>query len=81
MQRLQLGAAVFVPVREPPGGEYTVIRRPRCPGQVATAVGILYDGRIVVGGPPADPADRMEAREDPTLEDVFLSVTTEDGLA
>ncbi|WP_247004211.1 ABC transporter ATP-binding protein [Halosolutus gelatinilyticus] len=45
--------------------------------RVATAVGILYDGRLVESGSPDDLRDRLEAGRDSTLEDVFLEVTTE----
>lgn len=46
--------------------------------EIATDVGILYDGQLVAEGPPAELKDRMETGEDSTLEDVFLDVTTEE---
>lgn len=45
--------------------------------ELATEVGILYDGRMVAEGPPDDLKDRMEAGGESTLEDVFFEVTTE----
>jgi len=45
--------------------------------EIATAVGILYDGQLVTEGQPAELKTRMETGGDSTLEDVFLEVTTE----
>ncbi|WP_226043156.1 ABC transporter ATP-binding protein [Natrinema sp. DC36] len=45
--------------------------------QIATTVGILYDGELVAEGPPTELKDRMETGAESTLEDVFLEVTTE----
>lgn len=47
--------------------------------EIATEVGILYDGQIVAEGPPDDLKSRMEAGGERTLEDVFLEVTTEEA--
>ena len=46
---------------------------------IATEIGILYDGRLVAEGSPAELRDRVEAGGDRTLEDVFLDVTTENA--
>ncbi|MFD1648025.1 hypothetical protein [Haloarchaeobius litoreus] len=43
--------------------------------EIATDVGILYDGQLVAEGPPADLKDRLEPGDDSTLEDVLLDVT------
>jgi len=45
--------------------------------EVATEVGILYDGELVAEGPPKELKDRMETGAESTLEDVFLEVTTD----
>ena len=45
--------------------------------EIATEVGILYDGELVAEGPPRDLKDRMETGVESTLEDVFLEVTTD----
>lgn len=45
--------------------------------QIATTVGILYEGELVAEGPPKDLKDRMETGTEGTLEDVFLEVTTD----
>jgi ABC-2 type transport system ATP-binding protein len=47
--------------------------------EIATQVGILYDGQLVAEGPPTDLKDRMETDTGNTLEDVFLEVTTDDA--
>ncbi|WP_081655565.1 ABC transporter ATP-binding protein [Halopiger goleimassiliensis] len=46
--------------------------------QVATEVGILYDGTLVESGPPDELIERLEHGADSTLEDVFLEVTTDE---
>lgn len=46
--------------------------------EIATKVGILYDGQLVAEGPPDELKDRMETGSESTLEDVFLEVTTDD---
>lgn len=46
--------------------------------EIATEVGILYDGQLVAEGPPGELKDRMETGSENTLEDVFLEVTTDD---
>jgi ABC-2 type transport system ATP-binding protein len=46
--------------------------------QVATDVGILYEGRLVQSGTPDDLLERLEVGADSTLEDVFLEVTTDE---
>jgi ABC-2 type transport system ATP-binding protein len=46
--------------------------------ELATDVGILYDGRLVTEGPPNDLKDRVETNDRNTLEDVFLEVTTDE---
>ncbi|WP_256390974.1 ABC transporter ATP-binding protein [Natronoarchaeum rubrum] len=46
---------------------------------IATEIGILYDGRLVAEGSPTELKDRMETGDDGTLEDVFLDVTTENA--
>jgi ABC-2 type transport system ATP-binding protein len=46
--------------------------------EVATEIGILYNGALVAEGPPEALKERMEAGEESTLEDVFLDVTTDD---
>lgn len=45
--------------------------------ELADTVGVLYDGQIVAEGAPAELTAAAEAGDDSTLEDVFLSVTTE----
>lgn len=46
--------------------------------ELATEVGILYDGELVAEGPPDVLKERMETGGESTLEDVFLKVTTDD---
>ncbi|QLH81175.1 ABC transporter ATP-binding protein [Halosimplex pelagicum] len=46
--------------------------------EIATTVGILYDGDLVADGEPGELANHREIDEGRTLEDVFLEVTTED---
>ncbi len=46
--------------------------------ELATEVGILYDGSLVAEGPPDALKERMEAGTERTLEDVFLAVTTDE---
>jgi len=46
--------------------------------EIATDVGILYDGDIVADGPPDELTGDREIDGEHTLEDVFLEVTTED---
>jgi ABC-2 type transport system ATP-binding protein len=46
--------------------------------ELATDVGILYDGRLVTEGSPNDLKDRVETNDRNTLEDVFLEVTTDE---
>jgi ABC-2 type transport system ATP-binding protein len=48
---------------------------------VADTVGVLYEGRLVAEGPPADLTDRAAAGAvgSGTLEDAFLAVTGDDG--
>nr|WP_240452096.1 ABC transporter ATP-binding protein [Halostella salina] len=45
---------------------------------IATNVGILYDGDLVAEGHPRELTSRKAIDEEQTLEDVFLEVTTED---
>lgn len=47
--------------------------------EIATEVGILYDGELVAEGAPDELKDRMEAGGESTLKDVFLEVTTDDA--
>lgn len=47
--------------------------------RIATDVGICYEGRLVESGAPEELLERPESGSDPTLEDVFLDVTTETG--
>jgi ABC-2 type transport system ATP-binding protein len=47
--------------------------------ELATDVGILYDGRLVAEGPPDDLKRRVETGARNTLEDVFLEVTTDEA--
>ncbi|MGQ3330447.1 ABC transporter ATP-binding protein [Halorubrum sp. FL23] len=49
--------------------------------ELADVVGVLYEGDLVTEGSPAELTARMEAEEGTTLEDVFLSVTSERGPA
>ena len=49
--------------------------------ELADTVGVLYDGRIVAEGAPDELTAAAEAGADSTLEDVFLSVTTESSTA
>jgi ABC-2 type transport system ATP-binding protein len=46
--------------------------------EIATSVGILYDGDLVAEGHPNDLTSHREIDQEQTLEDVFLEVTTED---
>jgi ABC-2 type transport system ATP-binding protein len=46
--------------------------------EIATSVGILYDGDLVAEGHPSELTSRKAIEEEQTLEDVFLEVTTED---
>lgn len=45
---------------------------------LATEIGILYDGKLVTEGPPKRLKNRMEAGDENTLEDVFFEVTTDE---
>jgi ABC-2 type transport system ATP-binding protein len=45
---------------------------------VADRVGVLYDGRLVAEGTPAEVTARAETGERGSLEDAFLAVTSED---
>ncbi|MCD2201346.1 ABC transporter ATP-binding protein [Halobacterium sp. KA-4] len=45
--------------------------------ELATEVGILYDGELVADGSPGELKDRMEVGGERTLEEVFLDVTTD----
>jgi ABC-2 type transport system ATP-binding protein len=45
--------------------------------ELADAVGVLHEGRLVAEGSPAELTATVERGEDPSLEDVFLSVTTD----
>jgi ABC-2 type transport system ATP-binding protein len=47
--------------------------------ELATDVGILYDGRLVTEGSPKDLKNRVRTADENTLEDVFLEVTTDEG--
>lgn len=47
--------------------------------ELATEVGILYDGVLVAEGPPDELTERMKTDSESTLEDVFLEVTTDDA--
>ena len=49
--------------------------------ELATEVGILYEGELVAEGPPDELTERMEAGGERTLEDVFLEVTTDNAYA
>jgi ABC-2 type transport system ATP-binding protein len=46
--------------------------------ELATDVGILYDGGLVTEGSPTDLKNRVETDDRNTLEDVFLEVTTDE---
>ncbi|MEE6209545.1 ABC transporter ATP-binding protein [Salarchaeum sp. III] len=46
--------------------------------EIATSVGILYEGDLVAEGHPSELTTRKAIDEEQTLEDVFLEVTTED---
>lgn len=46
---------------------------------LATEVGILYEGSLVTEGPPDALKDRLESGGERTLENVFLDVTTDDA--
>ncbi len=46
---------------------------------VATDVGILYDGELVAEGSPDELKKRMEGGMESTLEDIFLEVTTDEA--
>jgi ABC-2 type transport system ATP-binding protein len=45
---------------------------------IATNVGILYDGDLVAEGHPSELTNHREIDEERTLEDIFLEVTTEE---
>ena len=45
--------------------------------EIATEVGILYNGQLVESGEPNALLEKLESSQHSTLEDVFLSVTTE----
>jgi ABC-2 type transport system ATP-binding protein len=45
--------------------------------ELADVVGVLSDGRLVAEGSPEELTEQAETGADSTLEDVFLSVTTE----
>ncbi|MFP8953985.1 ABC transporter ATP-binding protein [Natrialbaceae archaeon A-arb3/5] len=47
--------------------------------ELADVVGVLADGHIVAEGPPAELTAQVESESDSTLEDVFLTVTTDHG--
>lgn len=47
--------------------------------ELATEIGILYDGKLVTEGPPDTLKERLETSEESTLEDVFLEVTVNDA--
>ena len=49
--------------------------------ELATEVGILYDGQLVTEGAPTELKERLEAGEESSLEDVFLEVTTDEPYA
>lgn len=46
--------------------------------ELASEIGILYDGELVAEGQPDVLKERMETKAERTLEDVFLEVTTDD---
>ncbi len=45
--------------------------------EIADSIGILYDGRLVAEGSPAELEARAETGEARTLEDAFLELTTD----
>ncbi|RQG87076.1 ABC transporter ATP-binding protein [Natrarchaeobius halalkaliphilus] len=47
--------------------------------ELADTVGVLFDGRIVTEGDPDELTAQIESEADSTLEDVFLTVTTDHG--
>ena len=47
--------------------------------ELADTVGVLYDGRLVAEGSPADLKRRAEGEGERSLEDAFLAVTDEGG--
>ena len=47
--------------------------------ELATEVGILYNGELVAEGTPDSLKERMEAGTEGSLEDVFLEVTTDES--
>jgi ABC-2 type transport system ATP-binding protein len=47
--------------------------------ELADTVGVLYDGRLVAEGSPADLKRRAEGEGERSLEDAFLAVTNEGG--
>ena len=49
--------------------------------ELADTVGVLYEGELVAEGAPDELTAAAEAGADSTLEDVFLSVTTESATA
>ena len=49
--------------------------------ELADTVGVLYEGELVAEGAPTELTAAAEAGADSTLEDVFLSVTTESSTA
>jgi len=49
--------------------------------ELATEIGILYDGQLVAEGSPTKLKERLEAGEESSLEEVFLEVTTDEPYA
>jgi len=49
--------------------------------ELADSVGVLYEGELVAEGAPTELTAAAAAGDDSTLEDVFLSVTTESATA
>jgi len=49
--------------------------------ELATEIGILYDGQLVAEGSPTKLKERLEAGEESSLEEVFLKVTTDEPYA
>ena len=47
---------------------------------VADEVGVLFDGRLVTEGTPAEVVSRAETGESGSLEDAFLAVTSESDI-
>ena len=45
--------------------------------ELADLVGVLFEGRLVTEGPPAELTAQVESEAGSTLEDVFLAVTTD----